>query len=99
MEVDHRGIRVPPDFFDGFHIRPKGRMGFAVLEGAPSHRADENGDGIDIAGLVDISPQVLLVVSLGIGGTAPLARLVVMSELDKDVLGALAEDRFPTSLA
>ena len=69
------------------------------IEGPPRHRGDEDRPRARPPRLVDVTAQVALVVGCGIGGALPLARAVVVAELDEDVVAPPREGLVPSTCA
>ena len=68
----------------------------AVFEGTARQRGDDHRNGSDVPRLLDVAPKIRGVGGVGIGlALRPLARLVVVAELNQVVISVVAQRLLP----
>ena len=101
VEVHHGDVLARPQCTHHVDIRRQ-TIGLPLaigIEVAPDDRGDQDKCRARAAGVLHVAQQVLLVAGLGLGlALRPLARHVIVSELDQNEVGLGRQGRLPAAL-
>ena len=99
MQVDNRDVERLADLLHRSDVRLQRRVRLPVLERAAGDRGDEHRSRPQRPSVLDVLPQILLVVRVDVRRAIAFARLVVMAELDEHISGLRLQRLLPQPCA